>query len=456
MRLRLTLFIAALVFALAPLAHSGIAPRIVGGELAAQGAHPFMAALVGPGLGTDAARWFCGATVIAPYAVLTAAHCVVDQNTGAIAAPADQVIVTGKADLAVAGGQHLAVRAVVVNPDYSKSTQVGDVAVLLLQTPTTAPPAALAEAAPTAGTTATILGWGATNAVSDPTLAIYSPALMAATVTVAPCSSIANSTFDVSTKVCAGSTQPNVCFGDSGGPLLVAGASGVQVAGVTSWTALPCGSTASAFSDVSRYRLWIRARLVPSISGVQVSAATAGKLHVIWTVAPGGEAPSISVRTTNGSVFPAAPGTTSLDIADLPTGIALGATVTVVNAFGSASSASAGTATLAVPVVPPPPPPPPPVPTTRRAPVLKVTPRISGRVRVGQIVTCTTGAWTATPRPSYTYGWRIGARISSRYRARRLQLTRALAGRRIACVVTARNAAGSAQARSHAVTVARR
>ena len=49
--------------------------------------------------------------MIAPYAFLTAAHCIIqDQPTPHTLTPADLVVVTGRTDLSLTGGQHLAVR----------------------------------------------------------------------------------------------------------------------------------------------------------------------------------------------------------------------------------------------------------------------------------------------------------------------------------------------------------
>ena len=72
----------------------------------------------------------------------------------------------------------------------------------------------------------------------------------------------------------------------------------------------------------------------------------AGKLRVTWQRTVGGAEPAVVVTTSDGTFRSAPAGATSLDIAGLPLRTALGATVTVSNAWGSASASSAGSAIL--------------------------------------------------------------------------------------------------------------
>ena len=424
MRLRLIPLLAALAFVLAPLAHAGVAPRIVGGEPVASGAYPFMAALLVPGFANDADAQTCGGTVIAPYAILTAAHCVVDRPTGL-------VVVTGKTDLAAAGGQHLAIRAMVAHPAFVNAGPFpDDIAVVLLAAPTSAPPIARATTTPVDGT-ATAAGWGAIDNAGT----IYPSALQAATLAIQPQGDCGQAL-----PICAGLTSPNICIGDSGGPLfttvgtpvLLGVSSAVLQVGVD-----PCGGDSSMFTDVSLYTAWIDAQLVPAVAGVRVSVV-AGKLRVSWQRTPGGAEPAVVVTTSDGTRHGAVTGATSLDVAGLPRGRALGATVTVTNAWGSASAASAGTATL----------PSPPVSTTR--------PKVTGKPKVGKTLTCGTGGWKATPAPSFAFGWRIGGKVSKTQKRAKLKLGSAMLGKSVSCIVTAKNPAAVVAARSAAVTVRHR
>jgi hypothetical protein len=89
-------------------------------------------------------------------------------------------------------------------------------------------------------------------------------------------------------------------------------------------------------------------------------------------------------------------------------------------------------------------------------PVAKALPRLRGTAKVGKTLTCTSGTWLGAPAPRLTFRWRIGTKVSPRFTTSRLKLTAVMRGKKVACVVTARNVAGSVTVRSAAVTVRRR
>lgn len=73
------------------------------------------------------------------------------------------------------------------------------------------------------------------------------------------------------------------------------------------------------------------------------------------------------------------------------------------------------------------------------APVNTVAPVVSGTATFGQTLSCTTGTWTGSPTPTFTYQWQrsgsnIGSATSSTY-----TLVAADVGNTIRCVVTATN-----------------
>ena len=86
------------------------------------------------------------------------------------------------------------------------------------------------------------------------------------------------------------------------------------------------------------------------------------------------------------------------------------------------------------------------------APVNTVAPAVTGNAWTGQVLTCSTGTWTGSPTPSYTYQWtRDGSNIvgetASTYTVVSGDVTHA-----VVCVVTATNEAGSATHNSNSVT----
>ncbi|NKQ28717.1 S1 family peptidase, partial [Streptomyces galbus] len=110
---------------------------------------------------------FCGGVAVGLTTVLTAAHCMGRDVLGTSASKArDLKVVTGRTDLSTTDGKEIAVREVWVNPAYRSSTKSGDFAVLTLSEPL--PASAVIRMAPagdpayTAGTAATVYGWGDT------------------------------------------------------------------------------------------------------------------------------------------------------------------------------------------------------------------------------------------------------------------------------------------------------
>ena len=84
-----------------------------------------------------------------------------------------------------------------------------------------------------------------------------------------------------------------------------------------------------------------------------------------------------------------------------------------------------------------------PIASAAVAPVNTVAPVASGVVRIGEVLSCTTGTWTGTPTPTITYQWRrdgvdIGGATSSSHTVVDLDMATELD-----CVATATNVAGA-------------
>ena len=197
--------------------------RVVGGAQTTTDEVPWAVFL------TDAGGFqFCGATLVAPTKVLTAAHCMASVDPGQVR------VVAGRDDKQSTAGETLRVASSWVSPEFEGVGKGTDVAVLTLAAPSTRTPLPLAgpgdEALYSDGRAAQVYGWGATAENAPP-----SRYLLTATVPMrddAYCRA-GDGTFDGRKLTCAGFDAGGVdsCQGDSGGPLVAGG----KLIGVTSF-----------------------------------------------------------------------------------------------------------------------------------------------------------------------------------------------------------------------------
>jgi secreted trypsin-like serine protease len=246
-----------------------VGDRIVGGQVAPPGAYPWVVSLTLDIAG--AGGHLCGGTLVRDDWVLTAGHCVVGTAPGGADLLAAQVdVVVGRNDLTTSSGRRHEVVQVLVHPSYGLSplsVPHDDVALLRLAEPAAAAPVALAGPGDAAqwppGTSATIVGWGATFPGGPATT--QQRAGTVPIVADAGCTTAHGASFDAAAMTCAGYPAGGVdsCYGDSGGPLAVEapGVGWLQV-GVISW-GVGCARPGSpgVYARVASYRGWVEAAI---------------------------------------------------------------------------------------------------------------------------------------------------------------------------------------------------
>ncbi len=202
------------------------AGAVIGGQQAPVGAWPFAAALIDASTSDTLAGEICGAVVVSPREVLTAAHCVTVDGS---AKPRKRAldVVAGRLRLRGASAARVHVVDVRIHPGFNPGTLANDLALLQLAHAIAGSARLDDGSAAIVGSTALALGWGSTT----PSAAGEFPdALRQTAIGVEPdaaCSDVYGAGYDAATMLCAGVPQGgrDTCQGDSGGPL-VAGAPG--------------------------------------------------------------------------------------------------------------------------------------------------------------------------------------------------------------------------------------
>jgi secreted trypsin-like serine protease len=224
----------------APTGPSGrsFTPRIVGGQVSVPGAWPWMTALVYSDDSSAFYGHFCGAALIRPNWLLTAAHCVEGMR------PSELEAVVGAHDLKNDPAERIGVQEILMHPDYDPYSLDSDIALVALSrslSGETVPP--IASGTDLAGETGIALGWGYT----DPDRLSPSETLQQAALPIVS-NLTCNTAFNAYTgypyddpitgnMVCAGDLKggKDACIGDSGGPLMVLDGDAWRLAGLVSW-----------------------------------------------------------------------------------------------------------------------------------------------------------------------------------------------------------------------------
>ena len=258
---------------------------IVGGNQATPGEYPWQARLsvIIAGQG-----YLCGGSLIANNWVLTAAHCMMDEN-GVRASSIGVVLGDHDAATAETSEQTRSAVRYVVHPDYDAVNIRNDIALVQLATPVTlnsrVATIPIATQSSAVGTTTTATGWGLVgaspmweNVVGGPyyvyedgtpvRIPTTTSLLMEVSTPIAS-NATCQPSFDVTLQdsmMCAGvpastwyENGKGSCSGDSGGPLVVKASNGTStLVGITSFGSYFCSSY-SLYTRVSSYASWITA-----------------------------------------------------------------------------------------------------------------------------------------------------------------------------------------------------
>uniref|UniRef100_A0A8C2Z469 ST14 transmembrane serine protease matriptase a n=1 Tax=Cyclopterus lumpus TaxID=8103 RepID=A0A8C2Z469_CYCLU len=235
--------------------------RIVGGEDTEAGEFPWQVSLHVKGFGH-----VCGATIISPNWLVTAAHCVQDDGRTRYSQPSTWEAYLGLHTQGNVGSvvEKRNLKRIIANPNYNAYTYDNDIALMELDRPVTYSDYIRPICMPAPqhdfpmGNTVWITGWGATREGG-----FAAKVLQKAQVRIIN-SKVCNDLMGgqiTSRMLCAGVLTGGVdaCQGDSGGPLSSPSGSRMFLAGVVSWgDGCARRNKPGIYTRVTKFRGWIK------------------------------------------------------------------------------------------------------------------------------------------------------------------------------------------------------
>jgi secreted trypsin-like serine protease len=228
---------------LVPGTAGAVGPGIAGGDAVDIADVPWMVALI-----DQAGYPFCGATLISPTVVVTAAHCLAGRTAGGI------LVLGGRSDLSeVTKGETVSgVESIAVEPGFLAAQRGQDIAELTLMDRFPYRPLLVAtEDVYRPGTIGTVLGWGrlVQGGPANTVLRVAHVPIVAEQRCAQLYDAVISGTgYDQDAMFCAGGDGHNACQGDAGGPLVVDG----TLAGIVSW-GIGCGRYPGFYTKVTTY-----------------------------------------------------------------------------------------------------------------------------------------------------------------------------------------------------------
>jgi secreted trypsin-like serine protease len=287
--------------------------KVIGGELAADGAWPWQVALTVAKMPVSTDSQFCGGSLVLDQWVLTAAHCVHmidDQGVEFDVQPFEISVVVGTNKLD-GSGDRVPVEAIFVNPQYSATQFDFDIALIkLARKPNVpyqtieVPDAAFGDILQQPGVTTIVTGWGLQNGarpsaeLRQTTIQMLDREMCNSSMMEARAEEAVNgfayaaevlavkeeTAYPLWEQLLAQAPQPmsenmlcsgtfeggkTSCNGDSGGPLVVPLDDGSYIqAGIVSWgltasSGKGCEEQAmfSAYTNISKFLPWLNETL---------------------------------------------------------------------------------------------------------------------------------------------------------------------------------------------------